>query len=371
MKRMKKLLLTMLVLAGVMVCSGVLTCAYALELTDTIKGELDTENLENALPDSAEEILVNASVEDAESCGEIFKKIWKYVRENGGRLVRSALRSAVLVLAIAVLTSTVAAVLDEKGGYAVTGGIAAISAVTVSSAASFIALGRETLTQLSAFSTALLPTLASAAAMSGAYTSAGAKYAASMVFIDALMRCGEYLVIPMICAYLAAGIGSAAMGGEGLASALGFLKWLATTVMTALMIAFTGFLSITGVVSGSADAAVQRVAKTAIGAALPVVGGIVSDAAGAMAAGAGMIKNAIGVFGMAAVLAVCVTPVLKIGAGYLAYKAASGLAGAVADTRISKLLGTVGTAFGMILGLVGSAAAMLFISVILFMKAVM
>ena len=361
----------MLVIVGIMTCAGIFTCARATELTDSIKGELDTKKLESAIPDSAEEILGESSIEDAENYSEIFGKIWSYIRASGGKLVRAALKSAVLVLAIAVLTSTVAAVFDEKGGYAVTGGIAAISAVTVSNAASFIALGRETLTQLSAFSTALMPTLASAAAMSGEYTSAGAKYAASMMFIDVLMRCGEYLVIPVICAYLAAGIGSAAIGGEGLGAAAGFLKWLATTVMTALMIVFTGFLSITGIVSGSADAAVQRVAKTAIGAALPVVGGIVSDAAGAMAAGAGMIKNAVGVFGMAAVLAVCVTPVLKIGAGYLAYKAASGLAGAVSDARISRLLGAVGTAFGMILGLVGSAAAMLFISVILFMKAVM
>ena len=89
-----------------------------------------------------------------------------------------------------------------------------------------------------------------------------------------------------------------------------------------------------------------------------------------MAAGAGMLKNAVGVFGMAAVLAVCAMPFMKIGAAYLAYKASAGLAGTVADSRITKLMSSMGTAFGMILGLVGSAAVMVFVSVILFMKAV-
>ena len=95
-----------------------------------------------------------------------------------------------------------------------------------------------------------------------------------------------------------------------------------------------------------------------------------ADAAGAVAAGAAVLKNGIGVFGMIVVLAVCTVPILKIGFAYLTYKGAAGLSGTVADSSISKLLGTIGTAFGMVLGLVGSAAVMLFVSVIISMKAV-
>lgn len=370
MKRMKKRIITLLIMAALAVLGSGFAGGLAVNISESIEKELDTGSLEKALPESAGNVLGDITVVDGGDYMSVFGKIWNYVKLNGGKLIKSAIKSSVLVLIVAILTSAVTAVFDSKNDYAVTAGVAAIGAITVSNAASFISLGKETLNQLSAFSKVLLPTLASAAAMSGGYTSSGAKYAVSMLFIDVLISCGEYLVIPVICAYLAAGIGNAALGGEGLSAATNFLKWMAATIMTTLMIGFTAFLSVTGIVSGSVDAVTQRLTKTAISTALPVVGGIVSDASGAMAAGAGVLKNAVGVFGMGAVLAVCIVPFLKIGAGYLAYKASAGLAGTVADARISKLLGAIGTAFGMILGLVGSAAVMLFVSVILFMKAV-
>ena len=357
-------------LTAVLLVMGVSFDAEAVSVDEMLSEALETDDLERAMPDSAENVLGNMTVSDGADYKSTFNKVWDYIRENGGRIVRSAFKNASAVLIIAVFTSTVSAAFNVKNDYTVLAGIAAISAFTVSNASSFIAMGKETISQLSAFSKALLPTLASASAMGGAYTSSGAKYAVSIMFIDILITCSERLIIPIICAYIAAGIGNAALGGDGLASAVGFLKWLAVTMMTVLMIAFTAFLSITGLISGSVDAVTQRVAKTAISTVLPVVGSIVSDAAGTMAAGAGMLKNAVGVFGMAAVLAVCAMPFMKIGAAYLAYKASAGLAGTVADSRITKLMSSMGTAFGMILGLVGSAAVMVFVSVILFMKAV-
>lgn len=370
MRQMKKTILITVMLAITLFFTGTLFSARAVNVDEMLNDALETDKLERALPESAESVLGSMTVSDGADYKNVFNKIWTYIRENGGKIVKSAFKNASAVLIIAIFTSTVSSVFNVKNDYIVLAGIAAISAFTVSNTASFIAIGKETLSQLSAFSKALLPTLASASAMGGAYTSSGAKFAVSIMFIDILITCGEQLIIPIICAYIAAGIGNAALGGDGLASAAGFLKWLAVTMMTVLMIAFTAFLSVTGVISGSVDAVTQRVAKTAISTVLPVVGSIVSDAAGTMAAGVGILKNAVGVFGMAAVLAVCAIPFLKIGAAYLAYKASAGLAGTIADSRITKLMNIMGTAFGMILGLVGSVAAMVFVSVILFMKAV-
>lgn len=366
MKQVIKIVLIIVLAAVFMVVYRI--HAHAMEITEHLEEELEIRDLENAVPDSAQEIIGRVETDDDQK--ELVDKILNYVRENAAKQMRQALKSASAVLLIAILTGCVSSVFDIKHDYTVMAGIAGISAVTVSSAASFITLGRETLTEISSFSKVLLPTLATAGAVNGAYTSAGVKYAVSALFIDILISASEKLVIPLICAYLAAGIASCAIGGEGIGAVTGFLKWLTVTIMTGLVIIFTAFLSITGIVSGSADAAVQRVAKTALSTALPVVGGIVSDAAGAVAAGAAVLKNGIGVFGMIVVLAVCVVPILKIGFAYLTYKGAAGLSGTVADSRITKLLGTIGTAFGMILGLVGSAAVMLFVSVIISMKAV-
>lgn len=50
------------------------------------------------------------------------------------------------------------------------------------------------------------------------------------------------------------------------------------------------------------------------------MGGIISDAAETVLAGAGMLKNTVGVFGMLAILAACAYPFLQLGVQYLLYK---------------------------------------------------
>ncbi len=333
---------------------------------DAVSDSVDMNALEDAVPDSAREVLDGASPDDT----ELFSRIWRYVRDYGGREVKKAISGAAKVVVISVIAAAGSCLFEDKSKTVTLAAVCAIAAVTVTDAASFINMGQETINELSAFSKVLLPTLASASAMSGAYASAAAKCAASVMFIDILITLGSGFAVPVIFTYLAAGIGQAATGNASLASVTGLLKWLAVTFLTGLVIVFTCYLSVTGIVSGTADAAASRIAKTAISTALPVVGGIISDAAGVVAAGAGTVKNAIGIFGMAVVLTVCAVPFIRIGAAYLAYKAAAGLAGTVSDSRISGLLGNIGTAFGMVLGLIGACAVMLFISLIIAMKAV-
>jgi len=326
-------------------------------------------DFERAVPDEAEEILDGLSPETGLETETIMNRLGNYLRDHVDDVLGGALKNAAAVLSAALFCSAAAA-LCEKSDYAVLVGVLAISAAAVSDISSLMSVGRETLTELSAFSKVLLPTLASTAAASGAYTSAAAKYAASAMFIDLLITAAENVVIPLIYAYMAASVGAAALGGTALSGAASFLKWLAAGALTLITLSFTAYLSVTGLITGTADAAATRAAKTAVSAALPVVGGIISDAAGTVLIGASVLRNTVGVFGLAVVLAVCLLPFLRLGAGYLAYKAAAALSSAVADGRIAKLIGAVGTAYGLTLGTVGAAAVMLFISVISSVKAV-
>ncbi|MEI3305825.1 MAG: hypothetical protein V8R40_07230 [Dysosmobacter sp.] len=77
------------------------------------------------------------------------------------------------------------------------------------------------------------------------------------------------------------------------------------------------YLSVVRIVSGSADGATVKVAKAAISGVVPVVGGILSEVSETVMAGAGMLKNTIGIFGMLAVLAACAYPFLQLGVQYL------------------------------------------------------
>jgi len=126
----------------------------------------------------------------------------------------------------------------------------------------------------------------------------------------------------------------------------------------------------TGLITGKADEVATKVTKSALGAVLPVVGDIVSNTAETLVAGAGLLRNAIGVFGFLAVAAVCLTPFLTLGIHFIVYKGTAALSEALADKRMSELISSVGTAFGMLLALVGAGGIMLFFSVISSMKAV-
>ncbi|SHI08282.1 stage III sporulation protein AE [Sporobacter termitidis DSM 10068] len=331
---------------------------------------LETDKLERALPEEAGKTLGNMKVTDSLDLSGGLQKILKSVSENVGGIFSGALKSAVVILLIAVLCGVVSSAFDAASKYVILAGILAISVVSVSNVSAFIGLGGKTLDEMNTFSKMLLPTLTTAAAASGAITSAAAKYAATALFMDILMTVAKNVVMPLIYAYTATSIAEAALGGEGLAGASNLLKWLAKTLMTVAMLLFIAYLSLTGVITGSVDAASTKALKSTISTVLPVVGSIIADASETVLAGASILRNAIGVFGLLAVVGTCILPFLRLGANYLLYKAAAGLSAAIADSRITKLVNAVSTAFGMMLGLVGSSALMLFISIISVIKVV-
>jgi stage III sporulation protein AE len=181
--------------------------------------------------------------------------------------------------------------------------------------------------------------------------------------MDLLLNLANAVIIPVIYGYVALVIANAATGSDALSAAAKFMKSLCRLLMSILTLAFIFYLTVSGVITGSADAATSRLVKTTISSSLPVVGSILSDAAGTLAAGLGVLKGAIGVFGMLAVLFVCLAPFLRLGVQYLLYKATAGVASCISDSRLSGLIDGLGTAFGMVLSLTGCAVIFLFVSI--------
>jgi stage III sporulation protein AE len=327
--------------------------------------------VEQSAPEQLEELIGDVSVSDVLSPEGLLKKLWSSITGKLTESLREALGSALTLILIVFLCS-LAAALGAEGcaEFVQLGGAIAISTAAVCNMSSFIGLGTEILASLSDFSKILLPSLAASASAAGAVTSATAKYAAASMFIDVLLSVAQSAIMPLIYAYIALVIAGAALGNGTLSGAAALVKWLCVSAMTALVIAFGAYLGITGVVSGSADAVSLRVAKTTISTVLPVVGSIASDAASAVVAGCGMLRNAVGIFGMLCVVCVCAVPFVRLGAQYLLYKAAAGVSAAFSEGRLAGLISALGAAFGMVLALVGAGAIMMFISLISFMKAV-
>lgn len=327
--------------------------------------------VDESIPDEAQDILGDVGVKDALEPEGLFSRLWSALGERLRGLWGEAAAGAVKLLAVAALISACSAFATEiSRRYVSIAGCLAVAGVAFGDASAWINTGAETIEELNLFSHALLPCLAATAAAGGSAAGAAAKYAATSLFMDVFITLSRSLLLPLAYALLAVRTASAALGNSALDGAARLIKWLCTLLTTVVMTAFTVYLSLSGAVTGAADVVTSKAAKTAISTALPVVGGIISDAAGTLVAGAGLLRSAVGALGAVVIAAICLTPFLALALRYLLYKAAAALAHCFADSDLAGLIGDVGGVFGLVLGVTGACAAMLYISIISAVKAV-
>lgn len=289
---------------------------------------------------------------------------------RSGSAVKAAAATMLRVLVILVLCQMVDALGQERTGrITVLAAALGITACCASDLHTMIGLGQTTMEEITNFSSLLLPVMAAAATATGAGISAGAMYTVAAFFSNLLIRFSRYLLIPLVYAYLGLAMADDALGQDKLSRMRELLGWVIRNGLKAVMYLFTGFLTVTGILSGSADAAALKAAKAAISTAVPVVGGIISGAAETILSSAGLLRTAIGTFGMLAVLSYFILPFFRIGIAYLACKVTAALGGMV-DNRHGALLEAIAGAMGYMLAMTGSCAVMSMLSCCCFFKAV-
>lgn len=324
----------------------------------------DNEELRSSLPDDAQ-LLLNGDNLSAEDSQNSLSKIFGQFKEKIKEAANPAISRAVSLVLVSVICSVFTVFGDEKGSeYVSLCGCAAVCMICISDFGSYIKIGTETINQISDFSKSMLPAICAAMASCGMAGAAAAKYASTALFMDVLITIAQKLILPLIYAYLALIIASAVFNNKGLAGITKLIKWACTAFLTLMALCFTSYLTLSSAIAGSSDAVTMKLAKSALSSTLPVVGSIMSDAASSVVAGAEMLKNSIGVFGMLGVLAICAAPFAVIGINFLMYKASAAGAAAFGNSSVSSLIDGIGTAFGMILALVGSISIILFISIL-------
>ena len=284
-----------------------------------------------------------------------------------GMLFRASLATAVKLVAVVLLCSLAESAQAEKGDSlpAVTiAGALAITALTLTDMDAMIGLGRDTLGKMEDFSALLLPAVAVLTAAAGSVSGAAARQGATVLFSQLLITAMDRLLVPLVYAFTAVCCAHAAVGNPGLKKVADLLKSAITFILTALLLAFVGYLTASGAIAGSVDAAAVKAAKLAISRAIPVVGGILADASESVLAGAGALRGTVGLVGLLVVLALCLTPFLRLALQYLVYKGAAALCAVVAQPRLSGLIDGIGSAFGLVLGMTGAGALILLVSLV-------
>ena len=245
-----------------------------------------------------------------------------------------------------------------------------IALILMKPARTFIRLGVQTVEEMTAYGKLLLPVMTAGLAAQGGVTKSAALYTGTAVFNTVLGSLISALLIPVVHTYLALAIANSAVGEDALKKLRELIKWCATWVLKMGLYIFTGYMGLTGVITGTTDAAALKVTKSTISVAVPVIGGILSEASEAVLVGAALVKNAAGVYGMLAVLALCLEPFARIGIQYLLLKFTSAVCSVFATKQTTELIGDFSTAMGLLLAATGTICLMLLISTVCFMKGV-
>ncbi len=329
----------------------------------SLQESLDLETLTDALPEETREQMDGLTPETLPGA-DALEKLCEAASEMMRAELRSVTKTASAMLAVCLIVSMTEALKlgQSQEQCVILAGAAAIGTAGLTDLDSYLRIGTESLHNAADYAKAVLPVLSSAAAAGGAVTGAAARYAATAMFLSLLLDTADRIIVPCICGLAALSVADAAVGNNMLKSAKKLLKRVCELLLSVMCLAFTAWLGLSGVVSDPADALAARAAKTAISTALPVVGGILSDAAGTVAAAAGVMRGCVGVFGILAVAFICVKPFVSLGVRYLVYKLSGVICCCVSDKRLSNLVEDLGGCFGLILALNGAGALMLFIS---------
>ena len=301
-------------------------------------------------------ILLNGALEDLK--GYLF---------SGIRAVGAIMAGVVLLGAV---ESAAPAGKELLGRYGTAVGALWVTAMAAGDLDSLMGLGRDTILKVSQLSKALLPALAAAEAASGGITAASVRQVAAVFFSDILLTVIDKLLLPAVYLYIGTAAAGAVLEGEAMERIGELLKKGVTWVLGGMLALFTAYLSVSGAVAGAADAHAVKAAQSAVSAAVPVVGGILAEAAESVLAGAGLLKGMVGTAGTLALLGACLLPFLRLGCQYLLYQGASLVAAAAGPPKLTKLIAKLGDAFALVLAMTGAAAVLLLISLLSFMKAV-
>lgn len=352
------------VIACISLCIPVFACVWAnaVDVQDELNAALDTYAVERAA-----KLPAGINIASGVDTDMAFSELYGKLRTDGRGILKDALKSAALIVLISYLCAAAQTLAEPACDAAKLAGTAAIAIVALRPGSELISHSMATLRDMQDFSNVLLPVLASTASAAGSFTASAVKYSAAALFLNILTNSLSNILLPLTCVFAAASVGEAATGSKALSGAASLIKFILVTLLTALVLAFTVYIGMTGLISGSADAAAVKTAKTAISTMLPIAGSIASDAASSVLAAASVIKNGVGAFGLIAVMFLCAVPFLANLVRYLVFKGASSLTAESADGTVGKLVKRMGEVYGILATAIGVAALIQFISIFSFM----
>ena len=284
--------------------------------------------------------------------------------------LKAAMEVSVGILFAVVLFSLLPMVTEKSNMLVSIAGAAVLASEMLQCTNSMIGYASDAVWEICEYGKLLCPVMTTALAAQGGITASAALYTGTIAFITCLSTLVSRVFIPMLYVFLVFSISHCALGEGFLKTFADTLKNTLSWLLKTILIIFTSYMSISGVVSGTADTAVLKAAKATISSVVPVVGGILSDASESVLVSMGVMKNAAGIYGILAALAVFIGPFIKVGVQYLFLKMTAAICSVFGNKRIVALVGDFSAAMGLLLAMVASGCVMVLVSTVCFMKGI-
>lgn len=348
---------------------AVLLCAFCLTLS-ALAAEygVDTGALEQSLPDDVRDSLGGLTPENADVESGL-QSLWQKALSAFREHLREASGMAFAMVAVCALVGLVTSFVRSAGvslpeHIVDMASVCALTVMCFTSIGSLLEACRKAIEGLSLFSKALIPAFAAATAVAGKPVSAVSSSAAAILFCSILVELALRVFLPGVYLYIGVTAAGIIARQDVLTRVAELIKWACVSFYKVFLMIFMGYMTLSGVVSGGADAAAVKTARVAITGAVPVLGSVVADASDAILTGAGILRSAVGIYGFLGACALCLMPFVSALTRYLVFKVLSVASASMAQGGTAKMIDGISEGYGIALGLLGTCCAVQFISLI-------
>lgn len=221
----------------------------------------------------------------------------------------------------------------------------------------------EAIDRMVTFMQALLPLMITLLAGVGALSSAAMFSPLMLLTVSAVSVAVKHFVLPLLLIGAALECANYLTDKYQLNQLTGLFKQSSMIVLGFVMVVFIGVITIQGVAGSVADGIALRTAKFATSTFVPVVGKVFSDTVELVMGASLILKNAVGVFGVVTIAAICLAPVVKMFSLVAIMKITGALIEPMGDAKMAKCLTAMGNNLLLVSGALLTVILMFFLAI--------
>lgn len=243
-----------------------------------------------------------------------------------------------------------------------------IVTLIITSFTSIVSLCTDTVTKLSDFMNMVVPLIFSLLVVSGNITTISFLQPLIVGMITLITYLLNTIILPII--YIATVINIITNISEHikLDKLSEMLKKGALWIVEICLIIFVSVLSLEGTLAASVDGMTSKIAKNVVSSTIPVVGKILGDTVDSVIGGVAITKNAVGMIGIIAILAITVSPLIKSLIAMAVINISTALIEPITDARIFKCMNGVATSLKIIVGILAVVIFIFIIAITMMLK---